>query len=119
MTIKSDIGCAGACKCPCMDNCPLEGAFKLIGGKWKVSILCALNKDGTTRYNELKRKIKGITNTMLASSLKELEEDGLITRTQYNEMPLRVEYALTGLCTDLMPVLEQLAHWGVRVQKAK
>lgn len=118
MTMKSD-GCAGACKCPCMDNCPLEEAFKLIGGKWKVSILCALHKDGTTRYNELKRKIKGITNTMLASSLKELEEDGLVTRTQYNEMPLRVEYALTGLCTDLMPVLEQLAYWGVRVQKAK
>jgi DNA-binding HxlR family transcriptional regulator len=101
--------------CPCMDYCPLCSALKLIGGKWKTSILCALHQDGTTRYNELKRKIKGITNTMLASSLKELEEDGLIYRKQYMEMPVRVEYALTNRCNDLMPILNQLAHWGVRV----
>ena len=67
--------------------------------------MCALHQDGTTRYNTLKRKIRGITNTMLASSLKELEEDGLICRTQYMEMPLRVEYALTDRCDDLMPIL--------------
>ena len=77
--------------CPCMDYCPLENALKLIGGKWKIPILCSLHQDGTTRYNELKRKINGITNTMLASSLKELENDGLIFRKQYDEMPVRVE----------------------------
>ena len=102
-------------KCPCQeDYCPLSGALVLIGGKWKIPILCALHQDGATRYNELKRKIRGITNTMLASSLKDLEEDGLIYRTQYLEMPVRVEYTLTECCTELMPVLSQLASWGVK-----
>lgn len=106
-----------ACKdnCPCMEYCPLGSALKMIGGKWKIPILCALQKDGTTRYNELKRKIRGITNTMLASSLKELEDDGLISRTQYQEMPLRVEYRLTERCNDLMPILNQLAFWSIKM----
>lgn len=102
--------------CPCSDYCPLRSALRVVGGKWKIPILCALHQDGTTRYNELKRKIRGITNTMLASSLKELEEDGLIYREQHMEMPVRVEYTLTDLCRDLMPILKQLAHWGDQVQ---
>jgi DNA-binding HxlR family transcriptional regulator len=86
--------------------------MNLIGGKWKVAILCSLHVDGTTRYNMLKRKIKGITNTMLASSLRELEEAGLIQRMQYMEMPVRVEYSTTAACANLMPILRQLAQWG-------
>jgi DNA-binding HxlR family transcriptional regulator len=100
-------------KCPCMDACPLGEAMNLIGGKWKVPILCALYQDGPTRYNDLRRKIKGITNTMLASSLKELEGAGLITREQFMEMPIRVEYALTNQCASLLPILQQLARWGL------
>ncbi|MDR3165235.1 MAG: helix-turn-helix transcriptional regulator [Synergistaceae bacterium] len=96
-----------------MSHCPLGNVMRLIGGKWKVSILCALYSDGATRYNELRRKIMGITNTMLASSLKELEADGLVLRTQYMEMPVRVEYSLTDSCDGLMPILLQLAQWGV------
>jgi DNA-binding HxlR family transcriptional regulator len=98
-----------------MDFCPLKNAMGLIGGKWKVPILCALHQDGTTRYNELKRKIRGITNTMLASSLRELEEAGLIIRRQFMEMPVRVEYSLTDYCNDLLPILTQLAQWGIRI----
>ena len=107
-----------SCKdnCPCMDYCPLGSALSVVGGKWKIPILCALHQDGTTRYNELKRKIRGITNTMLANSLKELEQNGLIHREQHTEMPVRVEYTLTDICLDLMPILKQLAHWGVQVQ---
>ena len=105
--------------CPCMDYCPLGSALSLIGGKWKIPILCALFQDGTTRFNELKRRIRGITNTMLASSLKELEEEGLISREQFMEMPLRVEYSLTDDCRDLMPILNQLAHWGAQVHITK
>lgn len=101
-------------KCPCRAECPLEKALSLIGGKWKIPILCALYQDGTTRYNSLRRKLKGITNTMLASSLKELENDGLICRTQYMEMPVRVDYSLTHECDDLMPILERLAGWGAK-----
>ena len=100
-----------------MDDCPLGSALKLIGGKWKIPILCSLHQDGTTRYNELRRKIEGITNTMLASSLRELEEDGLIYRKQYLEMPVRVEYGLTDACDALMPILKQLANWGKQVHR--
>ena len=116
MTMKinpNDQPCKG--KCPCMEYCPLTNALRVVGGKWKIPILCALSQDGTTRYNELKRKIRGITNTMLASSLKELEEDGLIERKQYMEIPVRVEYTLTSGCRDLMPILKQLSHWGVKI----
>ena len=103
-------------KCPCMDVCPLGEAMTLIGGKWKIPILCALHQNGPTRYNDLRRKIRGITNTMLASSLKELEGAGLITRAQFMEMPIRVEYALTGQCAPLLPILGQLAQWGVSLR---
>lgn len=109
---KNTISCKD--KCPCRAECPLEKALSLIGGKWKIPILCSLYQDGTTRYNSLRRKLKGITNTMLASSLKELENDGLILRTQYIEMPVRVEYSLTKECDDLMPILERLAGWGAK-----
>jgi DNA-binding HxlR family transcriptional regulator len=118
---KAEAGCPKFDKktcsnCPCMDYCPLESAMELIGGKWKMSILCALNRDGTTRYSELKRKIYGITNTMLASALKELEGYGLVSRKQYAEMPVRVEYSLTGACDELLPILNKLALWGVSLR---
>jgi DNA-binding HxlR family transcriptional regulator len=98
-----------------MEYCPLGSALKLIGGKWKIPILCALHQDGATRYYELKRKVRGVSNTMLASSLKELEEDGLVSRRQFMEMPLRVEYSLTDTCGGLMPILLQLARWGAEM----
>lgn len=98
--------------CPCGVYCPLTVALSLIGGKWKIPIICALKQDGPTRYNELKRKISGITNTMLASSLKDLENRGLIYRRQYDEMPVRVEYGLSELADDLIPILGQFAKWG-------
>ena len=101
-------------RCPCNEVCPLETALSLIGGKWKIPILCALYQDGTTRYNSLRRKLKGITNTMLASSLRDLENAGLICRKQYAEMPVRVEYRLADACDDLMPILEKLAGWGAK-----
>ena len=118
--IPKQISADNLCKkCPCMDVCPLESAMRIVGGKWKVPILCALHKDGPTRYNELKRKIRGITNTMLASSLKELEEAGLITRQQFMEMPVRVEYTLTNASADLFPIMAQLAQWGVKLSSHK
>ena len=107
-------GCGN--KCPCMQECPLSGALKLIGGKWKIPILCALHQDGPTRYNELKRKIMGITNTMLAGCLRELESDGLVVRVQYPEMPVRVEYSLADGCSGLIPILGELAQWGAQMQ---
>ena len=98
--------------CPCLEKCPLNHAMQLVGGKWKMQIICALNNQGTLRYNELRRKLDGISNTVLASSLKELEEAGLVKRTEYLEVPVRVEYCSTGKADRLMPVLEAFSQWG-------
>lgn len=94
------------------DGCGLKKVLELIGGKWKVLILCAMNRRGPMRYGELKRTIVGITNTMLAQSLKEMERDGLVARKQYDEMPVRVEYSLTDKASDLLPILLELKDWG-------
>jgi DNA-binding HxlR family transcriptional regulator len=104
-------------KCPCREYCPLDSALKLIGGKWKIPILCALHVDGPLRYNEIKRKIRGITNAMLSSSLKDLEEAALVSRRQYDEMPVRVEYSLTPPAAELIPILSQLGAWGVKTHE--
>ncbi|MCM1125686.1 MAG: helix-turn-helix transcriptional regulator [Lachnospiraceae bacterium] len=102
--------------CPCTEKCPLQKVSDALGGKWKFSILCSLNASGATRYNDLKRKIKGISNTMLAKSLKELEDNGLIKRTEYMEVPIRVEYETTDLTQDLLPILSKLAKWSVNIK---
>ena len=73
--------------CPCMEKCPLHHAMLLIGGKWKVQILCAVCNAGTIRYNALRGKLDGVSNTVLSSALKELERDGLIERQEYLEVP--------------------------------
>ena len=99
--------------CPCTESCPLQHAMEMIGGKWKLSLLCSLNVDGPVRYNDLKRKMNGISNTMLAKSLKELEADGLVTRKEYMEVPIRVEYEPTEKVKALFPILMQLAKWAV------
>ena len=98
--------------CPCLEKCPLNYAMSLVGGKWKMQIICALNNQGKLRYNELRRKLDGISNTVLASSLKELEEAGLVERTEYLEVPVRVEYCSTEKADRLMPVLEAFSQWG-------
>ncbi len=98
--------------CPCVVGCPLQKAMSAIGGRWKMSILCSLSNDGATRYNDIKRKMGSISNTMLAKSLKELEEDGLVKRTEYMEVPVRVEYEITDSAKSLMPILAELAVWG-------
>jgi DNA-binding HxlR family transcriptional regulator len=89
--------------------------MRIIGAKWRVPLICALHQDGSTRFNELKRKMRGITNTALACALKDLEECGLVVRTQYQEMPVRVEYRITDSCKDLLPILGNLAQWGTTV----
>ena len=94
------------------EGCPVKYTLEVIGGKWKLRILLQLLKRDVVRFNELKREISGITNTMLSNSLRELELDQLIIRNQYNEMPLRVEYALTDKGKSLLPLLYELATWG-------
>lgn len=115
---KPDTACKnGNSICPCGMKCPLATAMEIIGGKWKLQILCALQIDGPIRYNELKDKINGITNTMLSSSLKKLEADGLVRRKQYNVMPVRVEYSTTEAVANLVPILMQLGKWANEVSR--
>lgn len=101
------------CTCSSLSPCPLTAVLSVIGGKWKIPILCALSRAEATRYNELKRKLPLVTNTMLANSLRELESDGLVLRHQYAEMPVRVEYSLTETGKSLLPILIQLQTWGL------
>ncbi len=95
-------------------NCPVSSLLGMVQGKWKFQILYEICIKDPIRYGELKRVIPGITSTMLSASLKELEHDGLITRTQYEEVPLRVEYSLTERGNDLMPVFYEMARWGLK-----
>ena len=98
--------------CPCMEKCPLPPAMQLIGGKWKVQILCAVANAGAIRYNGLRGKLDGVSNTVLSSALRELERDGLLIRKEYLEVPVRVEYSPTDSCRELLPILEQLSDWA-------
>ncbi|MCR5388471.1 MAG: helix-turn-helix transcriptional regulator [Lachnospiraceae bacterium] len=93
-------------------GCGLKKVIDIVGGKWKIMILCVIDYNETVRYGELNRAVEGITNTMLANSLKELEADGLVERKQYDEMPVRVEYNLTDKAKSLIPILLQLKKWG-------
>lgn len=77
-----------------------------------MPIIWYLYENETTRFNELKRKIKGITNIMLTKSLRELEENNLVIRKQYNTIPSKVEYSLSQRGKDLLPVLNELNSWG-------
>ncbi len=94
------------------EDCGLKKVLNIVGGKWKIMILCVVDKEEVVRYGDLRRAVYGITNTMLAHSLKELEEDEMIIRTQYDEMPVRVEYSLTDKAKSLIPILLELKKWG-------
>ncbi|MGC0371082.1 winged helix-turn-helix transcriptional regulator [Microbacterium sp. SLBN-111] len=92
------------------DGCPTRTVLDHVMGKWGVLVLVALS-DGTQRWGELRRNISGISEKMLASTLKTLEADGLVRRTAYPEVPPRVEYALTALGRDLMMRMLPLMDW--------
>lgn len=103
------------------DDCPILHALNIIGGKWRLPILWYLS-DGGLRYNELKRKLNGITNIMLTRSLKDLEEYGIVKRIQYSEIPPHVEYFLTDHTKKLLPAIRGIEEWGkeqILVEKAK
>ncbi|MBR1584972.1 MAG: helix-turn-helix transcriptional regulator [Clostridia bacterium] len=97
--------------CPCAPQCALQAALESIGGKWKLPILCSLTANGASRYNELLRNVRGISNTMLSQTLKELERDQLVLRKEYLEVPVRVEYELSERAKQLQPILLQLIQW--------
>lgn len=105
--------CGSGHVCPCSDLCPLGEAMRMIGGRWKLRILCSLTADGTLRYNDIKRRTCGITPAVLSSAMKDLEQDGLVIRVQYQEIPVRVEYSITDRGRQLMPIIDSLARWAI------
>lgn len=97
-------------------NCAVEAALGLIGGRWKGVVLWWL-LDGKMRFGELRRKLPNCTERMLTVQLRELEEDGLVTRTVHAEVPPRVEYQLTAFGESLEPILFALRDWGERYKR--
>lgn len=91
--------------------CGLDAALRVVGGKWKPLILFFLAK-GTMRYGALKRAVSGVSDKVLIQQLKELEAHGIITRTDYGEIPPRVDYSLTPLGRTLAEALRPLCVWG-------
>mgnify|MGYP001770000737 CR=1 FL=1 len=92
-------------------HCPVEAALDVIGGKWKPLILWALGDD-VLRFSELQKALPSVNTKMLTKQLRELEEDGIIRRKIYPEVPPRVEYAITDFGKTLIPILNALCKWG-------
>jgi DNA-binding HxlR family transcriptional regulator len=91
--------------------CPVDYAFQRVGGKYKARILWYL-KDSICRFGELKRLVEGISPKMLTQSLKELEEDNLITKKIYVELPPKVEYKITASGSELIPAIDRMRLWA-------
>lgn len=101
-----------AIECKEIDSRPFSYTMSLIDGKWKMHILFWLWRKDVLRYNELKRALESVTHKMLSNQLKELEHHGLIIRTEYPQVPPKVEYSLSERGKSLMPVLHEICHWG-------
>ncbi len=94
-----------------LPSCPVTYCLQMIGGKWKPVILYLLS-NGLDRFGVMRRAIDGISKQMLTKQLRELERDGIISRTVFAEVPPRVEYALTKKGESLLPVIQAMKTWG-------
>jgi DNA-binding HxlR family transcriptional regulator len=91
---------------------PFEYTLSIISGKWKLKVIYLLACIGTLRYGELKNNIEGITHKMLSSQLKELENENIIFRKEYPQIPPKVEYSLTQKGQSLIPLVRNMCEWG-------
>lgn len=96
--------------------CPVATTLRLIGNKWKIFIIQRL-QDRSWRFNELQNDITGISQRVLTDNLRELEADGIIVRTVYPEVPLKVEYSLSELGNTMRPIIDSMAEWGSMYQE--
>jgi DNA-binding HxlR family transcriptional regulator len=101
-----------------LPDCPVATTVQLIGSKWKLLILRNLLAR-PWRFNELRKSLDGISQKVLTDSLRSMEEDGIITRTVYPEVPPRVEYALSGLGESMRPIITAMEKFGVDYKKQK
>jgi DNA-binding HxlR family transcriptional regulator len=98
--------------------CPVDYGFQRLGGKYKGRLLLYLST-GTKRYGEIRRFIVGITQKMLTQALREMEEDGLVHRKEYAEIPPRVEYSITEEGKEVVPVIRKIEEWGTARMKER
>lgn len=96
---------------------PVECGLDLFSGKWKIRIICSINEEPHLRYGTLRKKINNISDTVLASTLKELISDGLVVRKQFEEIPLRVEYDLTEKGASAIPLIRSICEWTMKYHK--
>lgn len=96
-----------------MVSCEVETTLQIIGGRWKVLIIRELLL-GVRRFGELQRALPGVTQKMLTQQLREMEQDGIVHRKVYAEVPPKVEYSLTSLGESLQPILKAMHEWGAK-----
>lgn len=104
--------------------CKVDDALGILVGKWKPMILLILLQEGTKRFSDLKRSVPGITQKMLTKQLRELEEEDIITRNVYAQVPPKVEYSISEYGKSLEPILVAMHEWGAahtlhKIKKAK
>ncbi len=100
-------------------GCPLEAALEAVSGKWKTRIVGTLYRKGSVRFGDIKKELDGVSDAVLSSVLRELQEYGVVERIAYNEVPLRVEYSLTENGMKLVPIFRSLCLWWQRTQHEK
>lgn len=93
-------------------RCPLEYGLELFGGKWNSRIICVLAENGPLRYTQLRREMVNITDAVLASTLRQLIQNGMILRQSFDEIPPRVEYSLTDKGKSVVPILQSICRWA-------
>lgn len=101
-----------------IEICPIRNVVARFGNKWALLIILVLSENGSTRFNQLGKLIPDISTKMLSGTLQTLEADGLITRTVFPEVPIRVEYELTGTGHSLVPIIQQLTDWALKNMKS-
>ncbi|BDU26912.1 helix-turn-helix domain-containing protein [Flavobacterium sp. GSB-24] len=100
-------------------SCPVTATMQVLGGKWKPILINAIYHTSPARFGELKKSIIGITQSMLTSQLRELEQDGIINRKIYAEIPPKVEYTLTEFGMTLSPIMQSMGEWGIKYRMKK
>jgi len=108
---NSEIGCEVTNWDEPAATCHVLGFTSVVGGKWKLPILCVLDNEGPVRFNALVDLLAPVTPTTLTRQLRELERDGLVIRTHHKEIPPRVEYEVTDAAASLRPVLQTISEW--------
>lgn len=101
-----------------IEICPIRNVVARFGNKWALLVILVLNESGRIRFSQLGKLIPDISTKVLANTLRTLEADGLVTRTVYSEVPIRVEYELTDIGRTLVPIIIQLTEWAQNNMKS-